>query len=65
MLIQELGSFYCSPYLKLIAKTKNGIRESDEKSAGCQIFVEKESERGISTPPHPPPLQTITDANKV
>ena len=33
------------------AKTKNGIRESDEKSAGCKIFVEKESECGISTPP--------------
>ena len=36
-------------------KTKNGIGESDEKSAGCQIFVGKESECGISKPSPPLP----------
>ena len=29
---------------------KNGIRDSDEKSAGCGILVKKEREYGIRTP---------------
>ena len=32
-------------------RNKNGIWESDEKSAGCGIFVKKELECGIRTPP--------------
>jgi len=31
-------------------KRKNGIRESDEKSAGCEILVKKERECRIRTP---------------
>jgi len=33
---------------------KNGIRDSDEKSAGCGILVKKEGECGIRTPPSRP-----------
>ena len=33
---------------------KNGIRDSDEKSAGCGILVKKERECGIRTPPSRP-----------
>ena len=36
-------------FAKKKANTKNGIRESDEKSAGCQILVEKVRESGSST----------------
>jgi len=33
---------------------KNGIRESDEKGAGCGILVKKKGECGIWTPPSRP-----------
>ena len=36
---------------------KNGIRDSDENSAGCGILVKKERECGIRTAP--PPFQTL------
>ena len=36
---------------------KNGIRDSDEKSAGCGILVKKERECGIRTSPSRPCLK--------
>jgi len=36
---------------------KNGIRDSDEKSAGCRILVKKERECGIRTPLPDPVLK--------
>ena len=41
---------------------KNGIRDSDEKSAGCGIFVKKEREYGIRTPPSSPCYKKETTA---
>ena len=35
---------------------KRGIRKSDEKIAGCGIFVKKEQEYAGSGPPPPPPF---------
>ena len=42
---------------------ENGIRDFDEKSAGCGISVKKERECGIRTPPPPAstPSQTLTE----
>jgi len=38
---------------------KNGIRDSDEKRAGCGILLKKERECGIRTP-LPDPARRIT-----
>lgn len=42
----------------LLLETKNRIWESDEKSAECGIFLEKEQERGIKDPTPSRPYNT-------
>jgi len=47
-----------SLFLLYFWERKNGIWESDEKSAGCWILVKKERECGISTPLPDPTSRT-------
>ena len=56
-LLQQLDLFK----LCIFEKKKNGIRESDENSAGCEISSSS------NTTTHPPPFpdhETMNDANK-
>ena len=47
---------FCRNYsfLTYFWERKNGIRDSDEKRAGCGILLKKERECGIRTPPSRP-----------
>ena len=63
---QTDARFFSSVVVVVVAfGNKRGIRKSDEKIAGCGIFVKKEQEYAGSGPPSPLPVPDFNMINMI